>query len=239
MAKSAPAKSRRRRERGSINVGRNHQRRLRSRRRSLDGQPEHAAVGQASRRRRDEHLLVLPQEGRPLGCDDRPGPSRVQLHRPVDRRRQLARVAAQTRPNDAPDVSEQSGSLRPRPDPRHVQPRSRPQRAGKDRAARRRAGSGRAEPGGRVRHLRGDRRAHPRLGGAGAAAGQDGRAGGQRGQADRRRGHAAHRRGFEEGPPHRSRRRHQLRLHPRLDPRSCRAIDRPMLDSTDTPGGPT
>ena len=152
---------------------RNHHRRLRSRRRSVDGQPEHAAVGQASRCRRDEHLLVLPQEGRPSRCDDRPGPSRVQLHRSVDRRRQLARVAAQARPDDAPDVPERSGSVRPRPDPRHVQPRGRPRCAGKDRAAGRRAGAGRPEPGGRIRHLRGDRRAHPWLGGAGAAAGQE------------------------------------------------------------------
>ena len=56
----------------------------------------------------------------------------------------------------------------------HVRPRCGTRRAGEDRAAGHRAGRGGAAPEQGSRDLRGDLGAHPRIGGAGAAAGEDG-----------------------------------------------------------------
>src|SRR6201997_1517672 len=85
---------------------RHHRRRLRTRGRGLRRQLEHAAAGQAPRRGRDEYLLVFPQERRPPQCNGRSCAAQVHVRHPVRRGRQLARVAAQSRPHDAQDLPE-------------------------------------------------------------------------------------------------------------------------------------
>ena len=92
---------------------RHHQGRVRARGGSRHRQPQHAAARQAPRRRSDEHLLVLPQEGRPAQRDDRPRAAPVCLRHALRRGQGLARDVAQSRAHDAKDVPGQPDSVRP------------------------------------------------------------------------------------------------------------------------------
>ena len=219
MARQAVADKRQRRERGSISVDEIINGAFDVAARSVGRRIEHAAAGQASRCRRDEHLLVLPEKGRSAQRDDRPRAGSVRLRDTLCRRPGLAGFVARSRPKDAPDVSRQPDPVRSDPDPRHLRPRGDARGVREAGEGGRHVGRGRPVARGRVRHLRQHLRAHPGRGSPGTAAGQirRSRTVSPRWElGDRPRDHAADRQADRERSPHRRRRRHQLRVRPEL-----------------------
>ena len=125
MAKPATAEKRVRRERGSINPDDIINGAFAARRRRRHRQPQHAVAGQAPRRRRDEHLLVLPQEGRSAQRDDGPRAQAVRVRHALRGGQGLARDVAQPRANHAKDVPGQPDPLRPHSYPVGAEPAGR------------------------------------------------------------------------------------------------------------------
>src|SRR6476620_3262365 len=160
---------------------RHHQRRVRARRAGVDRQPEHAASRKAARRRSHEHLLVLPQEGRPAQRDERPRPAPVRFRYAVHRGEGLARDPAQSRAGDAKDLPGQPDPGRPDPDPVGTEPPRGEAGSPGSGEGDQQPGRGGAVPRGRVRYLLGDVGSRPRVSGAAATSRKEpGRRGGTR-----------------------------------------------------------